>query len=80
MEAGLFLATSVLRVTAYFFFAGALAFGAAFLAVRSFRALPGVNLPFVLAAILIALPVCGFLPVRAARFTALNVRKTTSVT
>src|SRR5512133_1361728 len=69
-------------MTDYFFFAGAFAFGAAFtgLAVRSFSALPGVNLPFVLAAILIALPVCGFLPVRAARVTALNVPKPTRVT
>jgi hypothetical protein len=32
-----------------------------------------VNLLLVLAAIFISLPVCGFGPMRAARFTALNV-------
>lgn len=50
------------------------------LAVRSFSAFPGVNLPLVLAAILMLLPVCGFLPVRAARVIALNVPKPTRVT
>ena len=53
----------------YFFLAGAFVAFTAFagFAVRSFSALPGVNLPLVLAAIFNALPVCGFLPVFLAR-------------
>ncbi len=49
------------------------------LAVKSLRALPAENLPFVLAAIFRGLPVCGFLPVPAARVTALKVPNPTSV-
>jgi len=68
----------------YFFaFAGAgffAAAGLAFLAPRSFSALPGLNLPEVLAAILISLPVAGFLPIRALRVTAEKVPKPIRVT
>lgn len=55
LDDGLYIQNQVI----YFFFAAGFAFAAALagFAVRSLSALPGVNLPFVLAAILISLPV-----------------------
>src|SRR5919197_1429135 len=55
----------------YFFFLAA---------TSSLSALPGRNLGMFAAAILISLPVCGFLPVRALRLETSNVPKPTSVT
>jgi hypothetical protein len=42
--------------------------------------LPGLNLTTFLAAILISLPVCGFLPVLAARFATENEQNQTKAT
>src|SRR5512135_2055120 len=51
-----------------------------FLATASFRALPARNLGTLAAAILISLPVCGFLPVRAFLLATSKLPKPTSVT
>ena len=51
-----------------------------FLFTTSLNFLPAVNTGAVLAAILIAAPVCGLRPVRAALFLASKVPKPTKVT